>query len=140
MKKGMLLSLPVLLTVSMTVQAAMYRWTADDGSVVYSAKPPEDGRAATTVVAPPPPAGKSSSQLAEEKARQDAARNKGNPALDQELRKENCENARSNLALIRNATAGDTFKNADGEDVSFSADELAAKIRENEVAEKAFCD
>lgn len=140
MKIGIFLSLPVLLTVCISATAEMYRWTDDAGNTSYSEKAPADGRAYTMVGAPPPAASKSPQELADEKARQDATSHKGNPALDQELRTKSCDDARSNLALLRNSKAGDKFQTAEGEGVSYNAEELAVKIRENEAAEKAYCE
>jgi len=140
MKAGIVLSLPVLLVVCMSASAEMYRWTDDAGNTTYSEKAPTDGRAYTMVGTPPPAASKSPQELADEKARQDAASHKGNPALDQELRRKSCDDARSNLALLKNSKAGDKFQTADGKEVSYTAEELALKIRENKVAEKAYCD
>ncbi len=140
MKKEIIVSLSVLLIASVAASAQMYRWTADDGSVVYSEKPPLDDRDTTVVAKPPPPASKSPSELKAEKMAQDTARHKGNPALDKELQKKYCEDSRSNLALLKNNKPGDKYKTANGEEVSSTEEQLSIMIRYSEAAEKAYCD
>lgn len=133
MKKEMVLGLASLFIVPVAV-AEMYRWTDDSGNVVYSESPPAN-REFTVIKAPPPPASRSPEELAAEEAERESVL-----AQDPAVRRERCDNARSNLALLKNAKAGEQFKTADGQEISFSAEQLAASIRENEVAEKAYCD
>jgi arsenate reductase-like glutaredoxin family protein len=65
---------------------------------------------------------------------------KGNPALDPELRKKNCNNSRKSLELLENAGPDVSFIIENNKPVKLSAQERAIKVREAQAAIKAYCD
>lgn len=97
------------LTAAGSAYAAMYKWTDDEGNTHYSQVPPA-GRA-TREIAPPPkvsPPAPVTEAAAEEPpgAEAEAEKEKNGsapPAMDEKLRKQNCETARKNLTLFKQA-------------------------------------
>lgn len=93
-------------------QAEMYRWTDDQGRVVYSQTPPPDGRASSTVAAPPAPSAEqvqaakakyakpkesmSDEELAAEQEKEASKAKK----VDSEKMEEQCAIARKNLQTM----------------------------------------
>ncbi len=116
----------------------VYRWVDKSGAVVYSQIPPEeDAQGEWIKVKTQPAAGK---QAAEDTPKQTEEKDKGNPALDDELRKEYCERGRQNLKVLEEAGPDYSFVTADKKLVKFSPEEKEEKIKEAKAVVKAYCD
>lgn len=136
----MTLAVSAAVLASGNVLAEMYKWKDDSGKTIYSQTPPPDGRDSTSIAAPPPKPSKSPTEAAAEQKAADEAKHKGDPVLDADLRKQNCDSARHNLKMLNMATPDARFKQADGSEVKFSQAELNKKVEENKALEKAWCD
>lgn len=131
-----LLGSALLLTAA---QAASYRWTGDDGQIIYSQIPPADGRPYTVIGGPPPPADAERDRAALEALRQQqadrvedeelAAEKQAKEAEQQAAIAENCANARRNITTLENR-ARQLTKMPDGSVRRLTPEERDAKIDE----------
>lgn len=138
MRKDGVLTLFAILVLSAVAQAEVYKWVDDLGNVVYSQSPPPDSRDVDTVVVPPPPRLEHS---AEEPAQQAVGQGApANAAVDDATRKAYCDIGRRNLKLLADSSDKSLFRTESGEDVRYTAEEIAAKIKENQNVVKAYCD
>ena len=133
--------------------AALYKWTDENGIVVYSQTPPPSGQAKVIRTAPGPDleqrrqaaealrstveqtqdAATARAQAREEKKQQQAQDN----AL--QTRAKSCEIARKNLATLENLGLG-RLRMPDGQTVFLSAEERAARMQETRTQIEQFCD
>lgn len=116
-------------TVGTAFAAEVYRWTDDDGQVHYSSTPPSD-REVTVIEVTDEGTPLSSS------AASDSATATDDEAAAQ--RREHCETARHNLEILEDESI-ETFLDADGETISFDADERAALLEETQAQVQYFC-
>ena len=94
---------------SFGADAAMYKWTDEDGNTHYTESPPPEGIEGSTI-SPPPKVDVESAQKALEKqqkkvesyseAREKRAEEQAKKEAELELDKKNCEIARSNAASL----------------------------------------
>lgn len=126
-----------LMMASGLAQAKVYRWVDETGKVVYSQSPPPESIEGEEIqVDAPPPA--TPPEVASEGAVDKEV--KGNPALDPELRKENCKKSKKSLELLENAGPDVSFIIEDNKPVKLSPEERALKTKEAQAAIKAYCD
>lgn len=118
MKQALILTFSILtlLTIGVSANAEkIFRWQDDDGSWHYSATPPAEQAAETVNIKAPPTSGSvatASDKKLEDKKENDANEQTTiNPALkksaevaaeDNTLARKNCENAKKNLANLKN--------------------------------------
>ena len=122
-------------------QAKVYKWVDENGKVVFSQTPPPDSIQAEEVkVDAPPPASAPKPADKAQAAEPVSKEVKGNPALDDGLRKEYCEKGRQNLKVLEEAGPKMGFVTEDGDLVRFSPEEKALKIKEAKAIVKAYCD
>jgi hypothetical protein len=94
-----------------SIFADTYRWTDDNGQVIYSQIPPNDGRPFTRIGAPPPPADAEGSKARLDALRQSQADSREDRELAEEEQQktaqqqaqieENCATARRNLQSLQ---------------------------------------
>ena len=136
MKRAIVAGLLGGLLAGSFVEAAVYRWVDENGKVVYSQMPPPEHVESEKVrVNAPPPA----SAVDDEGEKADNG-NKGNPALDPELRREYCEKGRKVLEVLNGATPDTEFLTEDGKTVKYTREGLEQKKKEAGMAVKAYCD
>ncbi len=122
-----------------SAQAASYRWSGDDGQVIYSQVPPHDGRPYTVIGAPPPPADQAKEQAQLNALRQsqaDAAEDKelaakaqAEAAARQALIDRNCEIARGNIVALQGSLRR-LIRQPDGSVRRLTPEEHDAKLAE----------
>lgn len=129
--------------------ARTYRWVDENGQTVYSQSRPPSGE--VTIIKPPPPAPASepNETMNKLKARLDAsdktkkkendAKEKGDKvARNAEIKKKNCEKAKSNLTgLEQNARV--RMKMDDGNYKHLTDEERAAEIEKAKKAIEQYC-
>ena len=129
--------------VSVAVSAATYKWTDENGNVVYSQTPPGSGQYERIKGLKH----SRSSQANEAESKTDTNTSKkvsGNSPEDlarreelkEELKKDNCEKAKKNLDVF---TVYRRFKNEDGTVTRMDENERQAKIKEAEAQIREFC-
>ncbi len=126
-----------LVMLGAAAEAKVYKWVDENGEVVFSQQPPPEGIKSEEIqVNAPPPA------TPEEKKIEDVVDDKvrGNPALDLELRRENCKKSKKSLELLESAGPDVRFIIEDGKPVKLSPEERALKSKEARAAIKAYCD
>ena len=134
-----------------TVSAEMYRWTDDQGNVVYSQSPPPDDRAVTTVAPPPEPSQEEAAaarerlhrqieQLNTENEKKLKARQEQSEAAEKaQANQKRCEQAKSNLEILTSRPPN-TLYSVDGEEYKrFTAEEYDAKLKSYQDAIKKYC-
>lgn len=137
--RGVILTLLGSAVLTTSVLAATYRWTGDDGRIIYSQIPPQDGRPYTVIGAPPPPA-----DAERERAKLDALRQRqADQVEDKELAAEkaadeakkqaaidaNCQAARSNIQALEGSPNRLT-RMPDGTVRRLTPEEREAKLKE----------
>jgi hypothetical protein len=116
----------------------VYRWVDKSGAVVYSQVPPEgEAKGEWIKVKTAPPA---EQQAEDDASKQTEEKEEGNPALDEELRKEYCERGRQNLKVLEAAGPDESFVTSDNDLVKYSPEEREEKIKEAKAVIKAYCD
>lgn len=129
--------------------AEIYRWVDADGTPVYSQTPPPAG--SSTLVRPQPGPAGAERQRAEERLRgmleQDVNRREDRALAQEKAQKEreaeatraaNCATARKNLAVLEQY--GRTpVQSPDGQILTLSEDDLAARLRETRARIEADC-
>ena len=129
--------------------ARTYRWVDENGQTVYSQSRPPSGE--VTIIKPPPPAPDSepNETMNKLKARLDAsdkAKKKKNDAKEKgdkearnaEIRKKNCENAKSNLTSLEQH-ARVRMKMDDGNYKHLTDEERAAEVEKAKKAIEKYC-
>jgi len=122
-----------------SASATTYRWTGDDGQVIYSQVPPADGRPHTIIGPPPPPA-----DAAREQSRLDALRQgfadrqedkqlgadeQAKEAEKQAAVAKNCDTARRNIAALE-GSPNRLIRQPDGSVTRMTPEEREAKLNE----------
>jgi hypothetical protein len=117
--------------------ADTYRWTDDQGQVIYSQLPPDDGRPYTRIGAPPPPADAEGDKARLEALRQSQADSREDRELSREaqqrdaeqqaVRDKNCAAARNNLGILE-AGNNRRIRMPDGSTLRLTAEERQARI------------
>lgn len=112
----------VLITVS--AQAALYKYTDEEGNVVYSQSPPESGEAKEIKPPPPPPEPpENEEELSPEQQK------------IREQFKTNCENAKNNLEIYTNTKE----ILVDGKIIVLSEEERTKRIKDAKSNIETFC-
>ena len=121
-----------------TAQAAsLYKWTDEQGNVHYSQSPPEKGQADRMHIkddAPPPAAAGNEDKAATDD--QGVPASAGVDDREQEIRRKNCEAARSNLVIYQTSNQ---YTQPDGKVVTMSAEMQQTKIDQAQKQVDAFC-
>jgi hypothetical protein len=124
-------------------RAELYKWTDDEGNVIYSQVPPPDRDVKT--IAPPPPAPSSPTPAVRTAPEGSAGAGdntsvsedeKANKEIVARIARKNCEIARRNLDIYKNHNR---IRNNQGEVTVLDDTTRAAKIKEAEQAIKDFC-
>ena len=97
---------------ALSTAADTYRWTDDNGQIIYSQAPPEGGRPYTRIGAPPPPADAEGDKARLNALRQSQADSREDRELSREEQQrtarqqskidQNCAAARKNLDTLEN--------------------------------------
>jgi hypothetical protein len=138
------------LWLSMGAQAAMYKWTDENGQTVYSQTPPPSGEAVRIRKNAAPDPGQSArarEELRKELERsydktveQEQARSKkADEQRERATRAKHCESALKNLAIIENLGRR-RLRTPDGEYKILSEDDREVRIRETRAQIEKFCD
>ena len=128
-----------ILLFATVASAQMYRWTDDDGNVVYSQTPPPDNRPAKSITAPPPPAEnperirketeelhKQLDELAKERKEKEEEKQR-----DEEERRQkatSCQIAKKNLKRIQERPPNTLWGLPDGSYKRFTVEERQKEI------------
>ena len=123
-----------------SAMAGMYRWTDDQGNVVYSQQPPPDNRDVRQIAPPPPPAEKTenaSQSVQELQKKLDAAAQERREAMDekkkakaeQEQRKKRCQAARQDLKTLNERPPNTLYNMPDGQWKRLTPEERAERIK-----------
>ncbi len=134
MKIAIIITLLCLIFANHAEAAEIYQWTNAKGESVYSQTPPTDGSAIATVTSVEDPITETT------EAQTEVAQNSDAATLETAKKMDNCEIARTNIALLRVANPQTQFTAADGEDVTYTQAELNSRIRSNQEVEKAWCE
>ncbi|WP_456375750.1 DUF4124 domain-containing protein [Thiolapillus sp.] len=123
-----------------SVVAGMYRWTDDQGNVVYSQQPPPDDREHKSIAPPPPPAEPVENSL--EKSRElneklDAMAEERAKAREKQLRDKaekkkrdaRCESAKKNLKTLTERPPNTLYKTPDNEWKRFTPEEFTEQVK-----------
>ena len=121
-------------------QAKVYRWVDENGKVVFSQMPPPAHIEGEEIQVNAPPPATAPEQEGEDAAEKVSEKEKGNPALDPELRRENCEKSKKSLELLESAGPDVRFIIEDGKPVKLSREERELKSKEARAGIKAYCD
>ncbi|HID46028.1 MAG TPA: DUF4124 domain-containing protein [Chromatiaceae bacterium] len=138
-KSQLLLIICGLFMVTIQASAGMYRWTDDEGNVVYSQTPPADARPVKPIAPPPPPAEnpgeiqKETRKLQEQldniaKERDEKKKKQLEAELEQKKKEENCQTAKGNLKSIQEKPPNTLFALPDGSYKRFTMEERQKKI------------
>lgn len=152
MKKTSLVILTMLLFSQIpTISAEMYRWTDDQGNVVYSQSPPPDNRPVSTVAPPPAPSAEESEaararldkqieQLnAENEEKLKAHEEQSRKAMEADENRKRCEVAKKNLETLTSRPPN-TLYSIDGKEYKrFTTEEYEAQIKTYEEAIAKYC-
>lgn len=123
------------LLVSTSISAATYKWTDDNGNVVYSQQPPKDGP--YKVIKGLKHSLRSSSSTDEGgSSEKNAPSTLAETAEKEEEKKHNCEAAKNNLTLVKTY---DRIKNEDGSITTLTPEEKQKQIKEAEDQIRLFC-
>jgi type IV secretory pathway VirB10-like protein len=124
-------------------QAGLYKWTDDQGNVIYSQVPPPDRDAQAITPPPPPPqtpAATSREAISDEgETREEKAEREEQQKADKELAKairKNCDIAKRNLEIYK--TFG-RVRDASGNIIALDDKTRAAKIKEAQEGIKQYC-
>jgi type IV secretory pathway VirB10-like protein len=137
--------------VSTQASSKMYRWTDDNGNVVYSQTPPPDSRPVKSITAPPPPAVKP--EEAQEKTQEfqqkldKIAKEREKAKKKQAKKKEQakadsarCEAARKNRETLINRPPNTLWGLPDGTFQRFTVDEREQKLETLNKAIREYCE
>ena len=124
---------------SFPVTAGMYRWTDDQGNVVYSQQPPPDNRESKRITAPPPPAESPESSLersrelneklnAIQEDRTKAKQERLKAKAEKKERQTRCDNARHDLKMLTERPSNTLYRIGDNEWKRFTQEERSEKI------------
>ncbi len=123
-----------------TAIGGMYRWTDDQGNVVYSQQPPPDNRDARKIAPPPPPAEKTdkASQSIQElqkkldaaaMERRKAAEEKKKAKAEQKKREARCQAASQDLKALNERPPNTLYNMGDGQWKRLTPEERAERIK-----------
>lgn len=143
--------LPGLFLVSLQTSGKMYRWTDDNGNVVYSQTPPPDSRPVKSIAAPPPPAEKPE---AVQERTQELQQKLDKIAADREKVKEKkrakkekikadsakCEAARKNRETLTSRPPNTLWGLPDGTFQRFTVDEREQKLEKLNKSIREYCE
>ncbi|WP_457668698.1 DUF4124 domain-containing protein [Thiolapillus sp.] len=128
-----------LVLISMQSLAGMYRWTDDEGNVVYSQTPPPDNRPVKPIAPPPPPA-ENTEQVQQEtrklqeqldeinKKRNEQKQKQQEAAREKKQKAERCKVARGNLKSIQEKPPNTLWGLPDGSYQRFTVEERQKEI------------
>ncbi len=164
MRTRLLLLLIFTTLISVTVAAEMYRYTDESGQTVYSQFKPVMLIDYTVIAPPPPPPGsktadakeslsESDEQMDNEASAEDAIENseetenieeKTEEQLKQalaekELKRKNCQAARSNLKVLESTNSNQRIIGEDGKEINFDDKLRSSKIKEAKRMIKVSC-
>ncbi len=137
--------------ISTQVSSKMYRWTDDDGNVVYSQTPPPDDRPSKSIAPPPPPTVAPEKAQAEtqkleqkldkiaqerEKAKEEKAKKKEKSQADAAK----CAAARKNKETLTSRPPNTLWGLPDGTYQRFTVDEREQKLEALNKAIRTYCD
>ncbi|WP_456407788.1 DUF4124 domain-containing protein [Thiolapillus sp.] len=140
LRKIILLGASLVLALT-TAQAfaKMYRWTDDQGNVVYSQTPPPDDRPVKAIAPPPPPAENTEGakkeveriqeqldNLEEERNKKKKERQKAEQ--ESKIKAERCKTAKANLKSIQEKPPNTLWGMPDGSYQRFTVEERQKKI------------
>ena len=141
MKRTVIAGLAGLVLLGGLAEAKVYKWTDENGKVVFSqSPPPENIKGEEIEVNAPPPATEPAKNPDGKPVEKVDEKAEGNPALDPQLRKEYCEKGKKNLEVLENAGPDMGFVTEDNKLVKFTPEEKALKIKEAQAVVKAYCD
>jgi len=119
--------------------ADTYRWTDDQGQIIYSQLPPPDDRPYTRIGTPPPPADAAGDKARLEALRQGLAdrredrelsrQKQQDTAQDQAIRDKNCITARANLRTLQSG-GNRLVRLPDGSYTRFTPEERQRRVEE----------
>jgi len=141
---------PLFLALALASQAcvATYQWVDENGVTVYSQLPPPSQNEVRKVAPPPPPANPQAVQELQEMRqrledlREDRtleASRKQEESQKQQIRAENCRNAKENIRLLQQKSR-QLIKDSDGVYKRYTEEQKAAKIREHQEVMQRNCD
>ncbi len=150
--KGVAVKLTTMTVVAALVMAsgmveatAIYRWLDESGTVVYSQTLPKTDTKwewiqVKTFTAKAIPAEGDEPEEEDATAATEEKKSEGNPALDDELRKDYCERGRKTLKVLEEAGLDASFVNDEGKAVKLSVEEREGKLKEAKIVIRAYCD
>ena len=128
-----------LFLVTSQAFAGMYRWTDDEGNVVYSQTPPPDNRPVKPIAPPPPPA-ENTSQIQQQtqklqeqldnfaRERNEKKQKQQEAAQEKKQKAEKCKVARSNLKSMQEKPPNTLWGLPDGSYQRFTVEERQKEI------------
>lgn len=129
-----------MLPVGATAAEKLYKWTDSEGNVQYTQTPPTDAEAEEMAIEVSPPQGAGETEESGTSTAPDEAggipEGAGQDPELVEQRKRNCETARNNLRIFKEAPR---LMQPDGSSIVISDEMREAKIREAEEQIERFC-
>jgi flagellar biosynthesis GTPase FlhF len=143
-------SLTLSLLALSSAYAGMYRWVDEDGVTHYTQTPPINEES-TLIEEPKPPTTPSDEawkKLNKQRSQQQSSREtraqkkeeQKKLAEEKEIKEQNCEAARKNLAILQNGPPTRRMKTASGEYVRLTEEDYQQKVDEARDNIKEFCD